>query len=118
MITAVHALLYTRQASAVRAFLRDTIGWRYVDEGGGWLIFALPPAELGVHPTDGQPAAELSLVCDDLAATMAELRAAGVQFVGPVEERDYGSVTKVSIADGETIDLYQPKHISPLTPPG
>jgi len=110
MITAVHALIYSRQADAVRAFLRDTLGWDHVDSGNGWLIFALPPAELGVHPTDGPSSAELYLMCDDIEATVAELTAKGVEFTEPVADRGFGLVTFMSIADGETLGLYQPKH--------
>jgi catechol 2,3-dioxygenase-like lactoylglutathione lyase family enzyme len=111
MIFGVHSLIYTRQAEAVRAFLRDVLGWSYIDEGGGWLIFALPPAELGVHPTDGDSSHELHLMCDDLDATMAELAAKGVEFVGGVAERDYGRVTTIRLPDdGGQLGLYQPTH--------
>ena len=84
-ITGVHGLLYSPEAEAVRAVLRDVIGWKHVDSGDGWLIFALPPAELGVHPTMGEsdtPHHELSLMCDDIEATVAELRAKGIEFKG------------------------------------
>ncbi len=111
----MHALIYTRQAEAVRAFLRDVLGWSYIDEGGGWLIFGLPPAELGVHPTDGTPGtAELYLMCDDLTATVAELEAKGVEFTEPVTDVGWGLLTRFRVADGETLPLYQPKHPSPL----
>ena len=110
MITAVHGLIYSRQAEAVRAFLRDTLGWDHVDSGGGWLIFALPPAELGVHPTDGEPFTELYLMCDDIEATVAKLTGKGVEFTESVTDRGFGLVTRLKIADGETIGLYEPKH--------
>src|SRR5438270_12794572 len=84
MITAVHGLIYSRQAEAVRVFLRDKLGWDHVDSGGGWLIFALPPAELCVHPTDGEPGAELYLMCDDIEATVAELTGRDVEVTEPV----------------------------------
>jgi predicted enzyme related to lactoylglutathione lyase len=114
MIKAVHGIVYTRQAEAVRTFLRDVLGWDHVDAGHGWLIFALPPAELGVHPTDGEPFHELYLMCDDIEATMAELQAKGVEFTEPVKDLDFGRLTRFRIADGETLPIYQPHHTSPL----
>jgi predicted enzyme related to lactoylglutathione lyase len=110
MITAVHGLIYSRQAEAVRAFLRDKLGWDNVDSGGGWLIFALPPAELGVHPTDGEPSVELYLMCDDIEATVKELTAQGVEFTEPISDQRFGLMTRMRIADGETLPIYQPKH--------
>jgi hypothetical protein len=110
MIFGVHALIYTRRAEAVRAFLRDVIGWSHVDDGGGWLIFAMPPAEVGVHPVDGDGFHELHLMCDDLEATMAELAGKGVEFIGGVDEREYGIVTTIKLPDGSGLGLYQPTH--------
>lgn len=110
MIFGVHALIHTQRAEAVRAFLRDVVGWSHVDDGGGWLIFAMPPAEVGVHPTDGAGSVELHLMCDDLEATMAELAAKGVEFAGGVEDRDYGMVTTIRLPDGSGLGLYQPRH--------
>src|SRR6478735_171229 len=78
MITGVHAIIYSKQAEAVRAFFRDTLGRPSVDAGRGWLIFALPPAELGIHPTDDNEVHELYLMCDDVEATVKELAAKGV----------------------------------------
>src|SRR5438552_799071 len=80
MIIGVHALIHAPEGERVRAFLCDVLGFRSVDAGGGWLIFALPPAELGIHPTEGEPHHELYLMCDDLDATMRELEAKGVTF--------------------------------------
>jgi predicted enzyme related to lactoylglutathione lyase len=114
MINAVHGLIYSRQAEAVRAFLRDKLGWDHVDNGDGWLIFALPPAELGIHPTDSDPFVELYLMCDDIEATMAELSAKGVEFTEPATDQGFGLVTRMKIAEGETLPMYQPKHSSPL----
>ena len=116
MIYGVHALIYTKQAEAVRAFLRDTLGWSYVDTGGGWLIFAMPPAELGVHPADGASVHELHLMCDDIDATVADLTAKGVEFTSGIEDRDYGRVTTIKLpADGGELGLYQPIHPVALT---
>lgn len=112
MITAMHALIYSKDADAVRDFLRDKIGLPFVDAGGGWLIFALPPAEVGVHPSDGAGDGrhELYLMCDDLEATMAELTAKGVEFDGGVHDEDWGREIAIKLPDGGTLGLYQPKH--------
>jgi len=110
VITATHALIFSKQPDAVREFLRDTLGLPFVDSGGGWLIFALPPAEVGVHPTDGETTHELYLMCDDLEATMAELAAKGVQLTGEVHDQDWGRETGIKLPDGSTLGLYQPKH--------
>lgn len=112
-VTGVHALLYTPEAEALRTFFRDVLGWRHVDEGGGWLIFALPTSELGVHPSEGSTKHELSLICDDVRATAAELRAKGVEFSGEPVERDYGIVTTMVLPGGVEVDLYEPRHPRP-----
>lgn len=121
MITGVHALIYAKQADEVRAFFRDTLGLPSVDAGEGWLIFALPPAELAVHPAD-DGAHELYLMCDDLHATMADLQQQGVAFAQPVTEQSWGLVTSIRLAGGTKLGLYEPRHPSPLTtrsgPPG
>jgi predicted enzyme related to lactoylglutathione lyase len=117
VITSIHLLQYSRDAAADRAFMRDVLQWPNVEDGGsepGWLIFALPPAELGVHPTDGDPVAELHLMCNDIGASVAELRADGVEITGPVEDRGYGLVTGIRLPSGATIGLYEPRHLSPL----
>lgn len=110
MITAVHALIYSQDADGVRDFLRDKLGLPSVDSGGGWLIFALPPAEVGVHPVEGRTQHELFLMCDDLQATVAELTAKGVEFTGGVQERGWGHETAIKLPDGSTLGLYQPLH--------
>jgi hypothetical protein len=109
MITGVHALLYSPEAEAVRALLRDVFGWDHVDAGDGWLIFRLPPAELGVHPGEG-PAHELSLMCDDISATVAELRSKGVEVKGEPEDQGYGVVVTVVLPGGLDVLLYEPRH--------
>ncbi|MBV9002014.1 MAG: hypothetical protein JO304_23355, partial [Solirubrobacterales bacterium] len=85
MITGAHSIVYSSDADGVRAFFRDVLGLPAVDAGHGWLIFALPPAEVAAHPTDGPGRHELYLMCDDIGATVEELRAKGVEFTGPVE---------------------------------
>ena len=113
-ITGAHVLLYTPEAEALRAVLRDALGWEHVDGGDGWLIFALPPAELGVHPSDGDTHQELWLMCDDIDATVAELRAKGVEIRGEPEESGFGLVTTMVLPGGVEIGLYEPRHASPL----
>lgn len=110
MITALHALIYTKNPDEVREFLRDKLNLPYVDSGGGWLIFALPPAEVGVHPIDGAGKHELYLMCDDLDATVAELTAKGVEFAGEVHEQDWGRQIAIRLPGGDTLGLYQPLH--------
>lgn len=114
-VTAVHALIYSQKAEAVREFLRDVLGWSHVDAGHGWLIFAMPPAEVAVHPTDGPTTHELYLMCDDLEATTAELTAKGVELTGPARDAGFGRVTGIKLPDGSTLSLYEPRHASPLT---
>ncbi len=115
MIQAVHALLYAPDAERARDFFRDVLGWPGVDAGRGWLIFAAPPTELAVHPADGDEAHhEFYFMCDDLEATVAELRAKGVEFTAPIADQGWGRVTRLRIPGGGEIGLYQPRHSSPL----
>jgi catechol 2,3-dioxygenase-like lactoylglutathione lyase family enzyme len=114
MINAVHAVMYTKDAEAIRAFFRDVLELPNVDAGGGWLIFALPPAEVGIHPHEGEPHHQLYLMCDDIKATMDELRRKGVEFTQPVKDAGFGLLTALRLPDGESLYLYQPKHASPL----
>ena len=115
MITGVHAIVYSEQAQAAREFFRDLLGWESVDAGVGWLIFALPPAELAVHPAAGPDRHELYLMCDDLDATLEELRSKGVEMVEDVSEQRWGRTTAIGIPGGGRIALYEPAHASPLT---
>ena len=108
-ITGAHALLYSPEPDALRATLADVFGWRSVDAGGGWLIFQLPPAEVAVHPGD-RPTHELTLMCDDLEATMAELKGKGVEFKGDVHEERWGVVVTMVLPGGLDVLLYQPRH--------
>jgi hypothetical protein len=115
-IVGAHMLLYTPEAAEVRAVLRDVLGWDYVEEAAvpGWLIFKLPPAEVGVHPSEGSTSHELCLMCDDLESTMRELQAKGIEFRRDPVEEDYGIVTKMLLPGGLELLLYQPTHESPL----
>lgn len=109
-IVGAHALLYTPRAEELRALLRDVIGWEHVDAGEGWLIFRLPPAELGVHPSDGETHHELSLICDDVAATVAELRDKGIEVRGEPEDLGFGVGTRIVLPGAVELLLYEPRH--------
>jgi catechol 2,3-dioxygenase-like lactoylglutathione lyase family enzyme len=113
VITGAHVLIYTSEPEALRAVFRDVFGWKYVDDGDGWLIFALPPAELGVHPGDS-PHHELSLMCDDIAATAAELREKGIELHGEPEDMGFGLGVPMLLPGGAEVLLYEPRHASPL----
>jgi catechol 2,3-dioxygenase-like lactoylglutathione lyase family enzyme len=112
MITGAHLIVYTDAAEEAREFLRDGLGLPNVDAGGGWLIFALPPAQLAVHPAT-EPHQELYLMCDQLEATMAELEAKGATFDRPPREADWGWLVTMSIPGGTRLELYQPSHARP-----
>ncbi len=114
MITGVHALIFNRDADAVRAFLRDVLGFPSVDAGGGWLIFALPPAEVAAHPSDGDTSVELYLMCDDIEATVAELQAQDVHFTRPVSDEGWGLVAHIPVPGLGELGVYEPRHPSPL----
>jgi catechol 2,3-dioxygenase-like lactoylglutathione lyase family enzyme len=114
VIHGAHVIVYSCDASADRAFFRDVLGLPSVDAGDGWLVFALPPAELAVHPAE-HASHELFLMCDDLAAEMATLVEAGVQC-STVEEARWGSVTTIRLPGGGDVGLYQPRHPSPRRP--
>jgi catechol 2,3-dioxygenase-like lactoylglutathione lyase family enzyme len=117
MITGFHAILFGPDAEATRAFFRDVLDLPHVDAGGGWLIFALPPAELAAHPAEaGETRHELYLMCDDVHATMAELEAKGVEFARPVRDDGFGLTTALRVPGGGELGLYEPRHASPLFP--
>ena len=109
-IIGAHMLLYTPEAVELRATLRDVFGWKDVDAGDGWLIFALPPAELGVHPSEGETMHQLSLLCDDVVATADELRAKGVEVRGEPEDKGFGVGVTLVLPGGVEILLYEPRH--------
>jgi predicted enzyme related to lactoylglutathione lyase len=111
----MHAIMFSPDPEKVRAFLSDVLGLSSVDAGGGWLIFALPPAELAVHPADGPPHHELYLMCDDIEVTLAELRAKGVEVAREVSDQGWGLLAAIRLPDGTDFPIYQPRHASPLT---
>src|SRR6266581_4328766 len=112
MIRGLHAMFYSSQADELRGFLRDKLGFKGTDVGGGWLIFAAPEADVGVHPTDGQGVtsgtADISFYCDEITETVRELRARGVEFTQEVEDHGYGLVTFFKVPGGFKLQLYQP----------
>jgi predicted enzyme related to lactoylglutathione lyase len=110
VITGVHAIVFSPEAEKVRAFFADVLELPSVDAGGGWLIFALPPAELAVHPADGATRHELYLMCDDIQATLADLRGKGVEVAQDVSDQGWGLLASVRLPDGSEFPLYQPRH--------
>jgi catechol 2,3-dioxygenase-like lactoylglutathione lyase family enzyme len=122
MITSIHALIYSDDAPKTRAFLRDVLGWRFVEHAEsepGWLIFKSGPSEIGVHPTSGVHEGKeyssprhhsISLMCDDINATMSELSAKGAVFVGDVNDYGFGLCVMMELPGADPIMLYQPLH--------
>ena len=119
MITAVHTIVYADDPEPARAFFRDVLGLPFVDAHGGWLIFKTGPSELGVHPTSSQGAEgpwstpehhEISLMCDDIEATVAELTAKGAEFTTSIEEAGFGRAARFKVPGGGDMLVYQPRH--------
>jgi len=115
VITGVHAIVFSPEAAKVRAFFADVLTLPSADAGGGWLIFALPPAELAVHPADASRH-ELYLMCDDIHATLADLRGRGVEVARDVSDQGWGLLAAIRLPDGTEFPIYQPRHASPLDP--
>jgi catechol 2,3-dioxygenase-like lactoylglutathione lyase family enzyme len=115
MITGVHAVIFTMDAEADREFFRDVLELPSVDAGGGWLIFALPPAELAAHPADQNGHHELYLMCDDVRATVEALKAKGVAFRRPISDEGFGLMTAIRLPGGGELGLYEPRHPTPLS---
>jgi catechol 2,3-dioxygenase-like lactoylglutathione lyase family enzyme len=117
MIKGVHTMFYSSDADGLRKFFRDKLGLKATDVGGGWLIFDLPEADLGCHPTDESGdedvrsgTADISFYCDNIHTTVKELNAKGVKFQGDIEDHGYGFVTHFRVPGDFTIQLYQPKY--------
>jgi predicted enzyme related to lactoylglutathione lyase len=115
MIRGVHTMFYSSEPGKLRAFLRDVVGLPATDVGEGWLIFDLPEADMGVHPAGTEPGGTsgthaISFYCDDIAKTVAEWKAKGVEFTGPVKDQGYGLVTYFKVPGGFEIQLYQPRY--------
>jgi predicted enzyme related to lactoylglutathione lyase len=116
-INGVHAIVYTNDPVADRAFFADVLGLASVDAGEGWLIFALPPAELAAHPAsaDGD-GCDLYLMCDNVEATVRELTAKGAEFSGGIRQQRWGLIITMRLPGGGQLGLYEPRHASPLLP--
>lgn len=123
MINGAHVILYSSDAEADRAFLRDVLGWHHVDAGGGWLIFALPPSEVAVHPVDGHAGgetapgsdtrAELYLMCDDVDALRARLAEQGIEC-SELRDQAWGTLTTMRLPGGTELGVYQPRHVTAI----
>jgi catechol 2,3-dioxygenase-like lactoylglutathione lyase family enzyme len=115
MIRGVHTMFYSSEPEALRAFLRDKLKFPFTDVGEGWLIFDLPEADMGCHPSDAEKGApsgtqNISFYCDDIEKTVAELKSRGVEFTAPVEDHGYGLVTFFKMPGDFTVQLYQPRY--------
>jgi predicted enzyme related to lactoylglutathione lyase len=110
MITGLHAIIYSGGADEDRAFFRDVLGLSSVDAGGGWLIFAMPPTELAVHPTGGPGMHELYLMCDDIHATLDELRGKGVEVSSEITDQGWGLLSSIKLPSGNDLSIYEPRH--------
>jgi hypothetical protein len=109
-ITGTHALVYTSEPEAVRTIFRDVFGFEHVDAGDGWLVFRLPPAELGVHSTEHHARYDLNLICDDIVATKAELEAKGIEFAGEPVDEGWGVGVTMKLPGGLELFLYEPRY--------
>lgn len=109
MIIGLHTILYSKKADKDRAFFKDILGFDSVDAGEGWLIFAAPPAELAVHPSDGEEYHELYLMCDDIKKTSAALEKKKVKMA-PVRDYGWGLMSAITLPSGGTLGLYEPRH--------
>ena len=115
MIKGVHTMFYSSKPAELRDFLRDQLGFSFTDVGDGWLIFDLPEADMGCHPTEGEDGppsgtAHISFYCDDVQRTVAELKARGVEFTDGIADHGYGLVTHFRMPGGFTVQLYQPRY--------
>lgn len=118
-ITGMHALLYTSEPDAVRSIFRDVLGWEYADAGEGWLIFALPPAELGIHPAEGPTFGsgvrhQVSFMCDDIQATIADLRSKGIEVRGDPQDEGWGITATIALPGGLDVMVYEPRHATAI----
>jgi hypothetical protein len=113
VIHGAHVVITSKDPEADRAFFRDVLNYKSVDAGHGWLIFALPPAEVAVHPSDEDDVHELFLMCDDVHALIVEMKKKNVPC-SPVDEQRWGSITRLTLPGGGKLGVYQPKHASPL----
>ena len=113
MINGAHVVIYSKDSEADRAFFRDVLNFPCVDAGHGWLIFAMPPLEVAFHDSESNDQHELFLMCDDLAATLKDLKSKNVK-VSEVSEQRWGKLSTLTLPGGGKIGIYEPKHLSPL----
>ena len=113
MIIGAHSIIYSTNAEADRAFLRDVLGFPSVDVGEGWLIFGLPPSEVAVHPSEENEVHEFYLMCDDVEALVADMEKRGVAC-GPIQNQGWGMLTQVTLPGGGKLGIYQPRHARPV----
>jgi catechol 2,3-dioxygenase-like lactoylglutathione lyase family enzyme len=113
VITGMHAIVFSPEAGKVRAFFTDVLGMPSVDAGGGWPIFALPPAELAVHPGEGATRHELFLMCDNIQDTLSELRGKGAEVARDISDQGWGLLAAIRLPDGSELPIYEPRHPSP-----
>ena len=117
-IIGMHALLYSGKPEETRSFFKNVLGFSSVDAGRGWLIMAMPPAELAVHPAEGGTEHhELYLLCDDIVATIAELERKGIETT-PIHDQPWGRLTQIILPSGQLLGMYEPKHPLAIEPPG
>jgi predicted enzyme related to lactoylglutathione lyase len=114
VITGVHAVVFSPDAEKVRQFFADVLGLTFVDAGGGWPIFALPPAEMAVHPAEAEGRHQLFLMCDDIRATLDELQAKGAEASQEISDQGWGMLAAIRLPDGTELGIYEPRHPSPL----
>lgn len=110
VIFGAHVIVYTQDAEADRDFLGDVLGFESVDAGDGWLIFALPPAEIAAHPSDTGARHELYLMCDDIEATLAELEGKGVEIAAPISDEGWGRLARIAVPGAGELGIYEPRH--------
>jgi len=120
MIIGAHSIIYAEDAERTRAFIRDVLGFPYIDVHEGWLIFKLPPGELGIHPVEpsGSGRHELYFMCDDIEQTVAELKGKGVEFSGEITDAGFGRLITLKVPGGGELGLYQPRHALAVSLPG
>jgi catechol 2,3-dioxygenase-like lactoylglutathione lyase family enzyme len=118
VITGAHVTLFAADAEAARAFFRDVLRFPHVDAGEGWLIFATPPAEIGIHPGAGwdqdEGSHQLFLMCDDIGTTVRELEQRGVEFIGPITNEGFGLMARLNVPGAGELGLYEPRHPRPV----
>ena len=110
MINGAHMMIFSHDAEADRAFFKEVLGLPFVDAGGGWPIFALPPAEVAVHPDERGGRQELYLLCADIDTAVTELESKGIKVEGPPQDMQWGRMVTIRLPGGGGLGIYEPKH--------